>query len=105
MPTEDFEETSLPGILQHVNKFDNPTASTPASATVPLPGSTASAPPSRAGTPQPGVVLPGPRPQQDKLAMATAVFVATGLTTPAVLASVRKEHLVKDGVFKSRFIF
>ena len=66
---------------------------------------TDSAPPSRPATPSTGsasttaVGIPslGPRPQQDKLAIATAMFVTTGLAGPTVLAAVKKEHLVKDG--------
>jgi len=105
---KDFEETSLPAVLQHVNKFDNvgnpgSGANTPVIASAALPnlavaaGTAASAPPSRSGTPQPGVALPGPRPNQDKLAMITAVFVTTGVAAPTVLASIKKDHLVKDG--------
>ena len=36
---------------------------------------------------------------QEKLAVATAQFVATGLASANVLASVKKDHLIKDGEF------
>jgi len=42
--------------------------------------------------------LPIPhRPNQDKLAMASALFVTYGLAASNVLAHVRKDHLIKDG--------
>lgn len=34
---------------------------------------------------------------QDKLAVATALFVANGLASASVLSVLKKEHLVKDG--------
>jgi hypothetical protein len=105
---KDFEETSLPTILQHVNKYDAGFsngaaggASTPVTkaATLPIPDSIAteaSAPPSRSGTPTAGISVVS-RPNQDKLAMATACFVTQGLVTPAILQAIRRDHLVKDG--------
>jgi hypothetical protein len=34
--------------------------------------------------------------EQEKLAVATALFVATGLTSAGVLIVLKKDHLVKD---------
>ncbi|KEI39317.1 uncharacterized protein L969DRAFT_438828 [Mixia osmundae IAM 14324] len=64
-----FEETTLTNILQYVNKFEDPKA--PA----------------------------GTHPNQDKMAVATALLVSGGLVGSAsVLASLKKDHVVKDGV-------
>lgn len=119
---KDFEETSLPAILQHVNKFDDqagidvaglslkdgastpntPNAMTPVhNKNLALPNldeaATPSNPPSRPQTPAAGVHVPTDRPNQDKLAAATALFVAQGLVAPTILAAARKDHLIKDG--------
>lgn len=109
---KDFEETSLPGILQNCHKYDpvpevgTPSADTPLNKSLALPedGSNSnpgSAVPSRVGTPsqQPNsapLTLP-PRPNQDKLAVATALCVLTGLCGPSIIQSVKKEQLVKTG--------
>lgn len=111
---KDFEETSLPGILQNCHKYDatpeiaaSGNADTPVNRSLGLPEDAASpassAVPSRVGTPsqQPAASLPPltlpPRPNQDKLAVATALCVLTGLCGPAIIQSVKKEQLVKTG--------
>lgn len=98
--TEPFEETSIPQLLQYLQRFDAPAQSQQAAVLKPIADTVSSSePPSRVATPTPtsaASALPG-RPNQDKLATAIAIFVATGLAAPSVIAGLKKDHLVKDG--------
>lgn len=103
--TEPFEEMAVPQLLQYVNKFDAPVTAVP-SAKSPASGvSTPDEQPSRTATPVPGAALAAamvPRPNQDKIAVALALLNNGGLCNTSVLGSLKKDHLVKDGAFRSR---
>lgn len=112
---KDFEESTLPNILQNCNKYDGqvPEATTAGGGTTGTPvnksiavseegagSDVASATPSRTGTPGPGAPNPltgTSRPQQEKLAIATALFVCGGLCSPAIVQAVKRDQLVKTG--------
>jgi hypothetical protein len=99
--TEPFEESAIPQLLQYVNKFDTPilglAPGKPSASGLSTPDESQ---PSRAGTPQPSQALAAamvPRPKQDKIAVALALLITGGLCNTSVLASLKKDHLVKDG--------
>ena len=108
LDTEPFEESSVPQILQYVNKFDAPVTGLGAAPGKPsasgLSTPDAESMPSRTATPQPGQALAAailPRPNQDKIAIALALLVTSGLCNSAVLSSLKKDHLVKDGAWSA----
>lgn len=112
---KDFEESTLPNILQNCDKYDVVPAAgpeTPNSGSTPdlkaagLPPAPSdegagSNVPSRVSTPSQappaGSLTLVHRPNQDKLAAATALFVTTGLCNPGIIQAVKKEQLTKNG--------
>jgi len=95
-----FEENCIPQVIQYLNKFDSVLpAALPKAAVIQGDAATptTSQSISRTSTPTPGLNSALSRPNQDKLAVAMALFISNGIVSASVLANLKKDHLVKDG--------